>query len=370
MPERAKAIEKKRLVHLAPNAFSLRSAKMTVGVLRYGYHEPVAVIDPEQAGKTAEEVVGCGGDTPVVATLEETLKFGPEAVLVGIAPAGGRLPADMKETLLRAIEHGLDVYAGLHDFLEDDPDISAAAAQRGVRLWDIRKPPGGLPVGGARCRNAKSYIALMVGSDCAIGKMTAALEIDRAAHRKGIKTEFIATGQCGIAIAGWGSPVDAIPGDFMAGCVERDVLSADGDAEIILVEGQGALLHPGYSAVTLGLLHGACPDGLILNHMVTRKTVTSNPDIRIPALAEVVRLYQELAAPMKPTALVGTALNTFGLSESEARRAVSEAEDSLGVPATDPVRYGAEKLVEALQQHRREVGKHTSDAAEATASGT
>ncbi len=357
MPERAKAIEKKRLVHLAPGAFSLRSAKMAVGVLRYGYHESVAVIDPEQAGKTTNEVIGCGGDTPIVATLEETFKFNPQAVLVGIAPAGGRLPADMKATLLSAIEHGLDVYAGLHDFLQDDPEISAAAARKGVRLWDIRKPEPTLPVGGSLCRNAKSYVALMVGSDCAIGKMTAALEIDRAAKKQGIRTEFIATGQCGIAIAGWGSPIDAVPGDFMAGCVERDILAADGEAEIILVEGQGALLHPGYSAVTLGLIHGSCPDGLVLNHMVTRTTITSNPHIRIPPLPEVVQPYLDMAGLMKPTALAATALNTFGVSDSEARKAVREAEEALGVPATDPVRYGAGKLVEALQEHRRKVGK-------------
>lgn len=357
MPERAKAIEKKRLIHLAPNAFTIRTAKMTVGVLRYGYHENLAVIDPERAGKTSEECIGFGGDIPVVATLEEALRHEPEALLVGISPPGGRLPADMKQTLLQAIEAGLDIYAGLHDFLERDPDIAGAAARKGIRLWDIRKPPPNMPVGGGLCRWAESYVALMVGSDCAIGKMTAALEIHRAARGKGIASEFIATGQCGIAIAGWGSPIDAIPGDFMAGCVERDVLAADGDADIILVEGQGSLLHPGFSSVTLGLLHGSCPDGLILNHMPSRPEISSHPEIAIPPLPEVVQQYLDLAKPLKPTELVGIALNTYGMAEDDAHQAIRDAERACGVPATDVVRFGAGKLVEAMQKHRRQVGK-------------
>lgn len=357
MQKKHTAIPKKRLVHLAEGKFSLRSSKMTTGVLRYGYHENVAVIDSTKAGQTAQQVVGWGGDCPVVASLEESLKFKPEAILVGITPTGGRLPEDLRRVLLKAIDHGLDVYAGLHDFLTDDAELVAAAKAKGVMLWDIRKPGKQLPVGGGLTRYIKNYVSLMVGSDCAIGKMTVALEIDIAAKKRGIKSEFVATGQCGIAIAGWGSPVDAIAGDFMAGCVERDVLSCP-DADLILVEGQGSLLHPGFSSVTLGLLHGACPDSMILCHQTTRKEVSNIREIPIPSLNEVMAPYIQLLKPMKPNAkFVGVSLNTSGVSDEEARAAIAAAEKETGLPATDPVRYGPEKLVDALDAHRKAIGK-------------
>jgi uncharacterized NAD-dependent epimerase/dehydratase family protein len=350
------AIPPKKLIHLAEGKFSLRNSKMTTGVLRYGYHTNLAVIDSTQAGKTAEQVIGFGGKVPVVASLKEALAFGPEAMLIGITPPGGQLPDYMRKAILEAIEAGLDVYAGLHDFMEDDPEISAAAKAKGVKLWDIRRPGRKLPVGGGLARWSKSYISLMVGSDCAIGKMTVALEVDRCAQKRGIKTEFIATGQCGIAIAGWGSPIDAIPGDFMAGCVERDVMSVDGQADMILVEGQGSLLHPGFSSVTLALLHGSIPHSIILNHQLTRKEISNIKDVPIPSLTEVVRPYLDLASPFRRPHLVGISINTSGTSEEEALAAIAAAEKELGVPATDPIRFGPEKLVDALVAHKKLIG--------------
>lgn len=349
------SIQKKRIVHLAEANFTLRNAKMTTGVLRYGYHESVAVIDSFTAGKTAQEVVGCGGAVPVVSSLAEAMKCKPEALLIGITPSGGRLPEQMKTVCMEAISLGLDVYAGLHDFLNEDEDLARFAAEKGVRLWDIRRPPKHMPVGGGLCRWSKSYITLMVGSDCAIGKMTVALEIDLAAKRRKIRSEFVATGQCGIAIAGWGSPVDAIPGDFMAGMVERDVMSVDG-ADMILVEGQGSLLHPGFSSVTLGLLHGSIPHSLILCHQTTRKEVSKIKDVPIPPLPKVIQPYIDLASPFRKPEFVGVSLNTSGTTDEEARAAIEEAEKVCGVPATDPVRYGADKLVDALEAHRRKLG--------------
>lgn len=186
--------------------------------------------------------------------------------------------------------------------------------------------------------------------------MTVALEIDRNARRRGIGSAFVPTGQCGIAIAGWGSPIDAIPGDFMAGMVERDVLSRDG-ADMILVEGQGSLYHPGFSAVTLGLIHGACPHSLILCHQVGRTAISTVPDVPIPPLGEVAELYLALARTVRPECrVVGVSLNTSGVSGDEARRAVEEAEALLGIPATDPVRFGPDPLVDALEAHRIGLG--------------
>lgn len=356
MPTHHLAVEKKRIVHLAEGKFNLRTSKMTTGVIRYGYHDSVAVIDSTQMGRTAGEVLGFGGDIPVVGSLAEAMEFEPEAMLIGITPPGGRLPEDMRTIIIEAIALGLDVYAGLHDFLNEDEEISSAARDAGVRLWDLRKPPRSMPVGGALTRWAKSYISLMVGSDAAIGKMTVALEIHNMARARGIKSEFVATGQCGIAIAGWGSPIDAIPGDFMAGMVERDVMSCDG-ADMILVEGQGALLHPGFSSVTLGLLHGACPHSLILCHQTSRTGISTVRDVSIPPLNEVADQYLHMMRHLRPECrFVGVSLNTSGTSNEEARAAVEEAEALLGLPATDPVRFGPEKLVDALENHRRELG--------------
>ncbi|MCC5875486.1 MAG: DUF1611 domain-containing protein [Candidatus Sumerlaeia bacterium] len=350
------AIEKKRIVHLAEGKFNLRTSKMTTGVIRYGYHDSVAVIDSTKIGKTAEDVLGFGGDVPVVGSLAEAMKFEPEALLIGITPPGGRLPEDMRTVIIEAIALGLDVYAGLHDFLNEDEEIASAAKDQGVMLWDLRKPPRSMPVGGGLTRWSKSYISLMVGSDAAIGKMTVALEIHNKARERGINSEFVATGQCGIAIAGWGSPIDAIPGDFMAGVVERDVLSCDG-ADMILVEGQGSLYHPGFSSVTLGLIHGACPHSLILCHQSSRTEISNIRDRPIPPLNEVADHYLAFVHSFRPECrVVGVSLNTSGTSNEEARAAVEEAEALLGVPATDPIRFGPDKLVDALENHRRELG--------------
>jgi uncharacterized NAD-dependent epimerase/dehydratase family protein len=302
-------------------------------------------------------VIGFGGPVPVVATLAETMKWKPEAVLVGITPPGGRLPEDLKKTLLEAIDHGCDVYCGLHDFITEDEDLVAAAKAKQVRLWDIRKPPKHMPVGTGLARNSKSYISLMVGTDCAIGKMTVALEIQRHAQKQGIKAEFVATGQCGIAIAGWGSPIDAIPGDFMAGMVEKDCLQCEG-ADMILVEGQGSLYHPGFSSVTLALIHGSCPDSMILCCMLSRKQISNINNMPIPSLDKVADLYLTTARVVSPHCrIVGVSINSVGTSEQEVKDAIREYERLLGVPATDPVRFGPQKLIEALQTHRRLVGK-------------
>lgn len=357
MSDKEKAAAAHRVVHYGEGAFSIRSTKMTTGVLRYGRQTSVAVIDSTKVGKTAEEVIGFGGKVPVVASLADAMKFAPDTFLVGTTPVGGRVDVPLRKAILEAIDRGLHVHAGLHDFLTNDPEISAAAAKKGVELKDLRKPEPNLPVGKGLCRWSKSYISLMVGTDCATGKMTVALEIDRAARARGIKSEFVATGQCGIAIAGWGSPIDAIAGDFMAGAVERDILSVDGQADFILVEGQGSLLHPGFSSVTLALLHGACPHSLILNAQVTRTEISNMTGrIPIPSLDKVIKPYIDLAEPIRPTKLVAVSVNSYGVTEQEARDYIKAAEDLLQVPANDPVRFGADNLVDAIEAHRKSIG--------------
>jgi uncharacterized NAD-dependent epimerase/dehydratase family protein len=197
-----------------------------------------------------------------------------------------------------------------------------------------------------------AYVILAVGTDCNVGKMTVQLELRNEFSRRGHRVRFVATGQTGIFIEGWGIAVDAVVADFIAGAAERLVLQGAEDADILLVEGQGSLIHPGYSGVTLGLLHGTCPDALILCHQVTRDYIGDyhgrEPWVRIPPLSEMIEIYESAAAPVRPTRVIGIALNTFDLDDERARAAVRRATDETGLPATDPVRFGPAPLVETI----------------------
>ncbi|MFL5954605.1 MAG: DUF1611 domain-containing protein [Gaiellaceae bacterium] len=318
--------------------------KTAHGVIRYRPEHVVALLDSER-----EE-----GDTqdgfPVVRTVAEALQHGPTTALVGVATQGGRFPPAWRDLLEEAIRAGLDVENGLHEFISDDPQLAALAAAHGVELRDLRKPPPNLnvPTGANLTHDAK--VVLTVGSDCAIGKMTVSLELDREARRRGIKSEFVPTGQTGIAIAGWGISVDAVVADFIAGAAERLVLEGvERGGELLIVEGQGSLLHPFYSGVTLGLVHGSAPHAYVLCHKAGETIVDGDERFPIPPLSELVDLHRRTSLLARPAQVVAIALNTRDLDEAAARRAVEEAEAETGLPADDPVRFGAGKLVDALE---------------------
>src|SRR5438445_468888 len=191
----------------------------------------------------------------------------------------------------------------------------------------------------------------MVGSDCATGKMTAALELDREAQKRGLNSAFVATGQTGIMISGNGLPADRIISDFVAGMVEEMVLDLSNQHDWVFVEGQGALNHPGYSPVTLGLIHGAMPDAMIFSHLAGSKTIEGYAHCPLPPLPQLVQLNEQMVnviRPERPCKVVGLALMTIHLSEQEARDAIKQAEDETGLPTTDVVRFGAGKLMDAL----------------------
>jgi uncharacterized NAD-dependent epimerase/dehydratase family protein len=334
-------------------------AKTTRGVLRYSPHESIGLIDTQTAGKTAQEMMGTGGDAPIRATLREFLDSAqrPDTLVIGITPVGGRLPDNMRAIVLEALNEGLEVWSGLHQFLNEDDEMMSAAAISGARIWDVRRPPRVMPVGGGLAANCKSYTCLTVGSDCAVGKMTASLEVQLEGNSRGQKHEFVATGQTGMMISGWGHPIDAIPGDFMAGCVEKDCMSVDGQCDVIHIEGQGSLYHLGFSSVTLALMHGAMPDGFILVHQPSRISISNRDHIIIPPLDEVAQFYLDVMARSKPTKFLGVALNTFGMDDASARAALEDAARVTGVPATDASRYGAGVLVDAIDAHRKQIGK-------------
>lgn len=315
--------------------------KTMFGVIRYGSDPVVAVLDSRRAGLDVE-------GTPIVASVAEALAHEPTTALVGVAPSGGRLPAAWRAILVEAIGAGLDVEAGMHEFLADDPELAELAAARGVELRDLRRPPSDLSVPtGANLTHGASVV-LTVGSDCAIGKKTVALELDLAARARGLASVFVPTGQTGIMIARWGIAVDAVVADFLAGAAERLVVEGAGRGELLWVEGQGSLVHPQYSGVTLGLFHGSAPHALVLCHMAGETHIEGMPEHPIPPLRALVDLYERAALPARPATVAAIALNTARLGEEAARRAVADAEEVTGIPADDPVRFGSIKLLDAV----------------------
>ena len=273
-------------------------------------------------------------------------------MLIGIAPAGGQLPPEWRGWLKTAIERRLEIWSGLHTFIGDDPELGALARAKQVRILDARKPPADLPIADGRAAEVDAYVLLAVGSDCNVGKMTAMLELRKGLVARGQKTSFVATGQTGIFIEGWGIAVDAVVADFIAGAAERLVVQGAQGNDIVLVEGQGSLIHPGYSGVTLGLLHGSCPDGLILCHQATREYLGDyhgrDPWVKIPPYRALIDIYERAMAPVRPTRTIGICLNTFDMSDRDARAAIARATAETGLPATDPVRYDPGPLVEAI----------------------
>ncbi len=343
-----------RFLIIADGEFGPLSSKTANSCIRYFPERIVAVFDRKQAGTTAQQVLGFGGSIPVVGDFERGIAMGKgaTAVLVGIAPAGGKLPDEWKSWLRTAIERGLEVWSGLHTFIGDDPDLGPLARSRGVRILDARRPPPQLPIADGRAAEVDALVVLAVGSDCNVGKMTAQLQLRDALVKRGHKTSFVATGQTGIFIEGWGIAVDAVVADFIAGAAEQLVLQGAKGNDIVLVEGQGSLIHPGYSGVTLGLLHGSCPDALILCHQATRDYIGDyhgrEPWVRIPPYTEMIEIYERAAQPVHPTKVIGICLNTYDMDEGAAQDAVARAAEETGLPATDPVRFDPTPLVDAI----------------------
>jgi uncharacterized NAD-dependent epimerase/dehydratase family protein len=347
-------IPQHRFLIIADGDFGPLTSKTANSCIRYFPERIVAVFDRKQAGKTVQEVLGFGGNIPVVGDFERGLSQGKgaTAVMVGIAPAGGRLPDEWKTWLRSAIEKKLEIWSGLHTFIGDDPELAALAKARGVRIFDARKPPANLPIADGRAAEVDALVVLAVGSDCNVGKMTAQLQLRDQLVKRGHRTSFVATGQTGIFIEGWGIAVDAVVADFVAGAAEQLVLQGATDNDIVLVEGQGSLIHPGYSGVTLGLLHGSCPDALILCHQVTRDYIGDyhgrEPWVKIPSYAELIDIHERAAQPVHPTKVIGISLNTYDMDEAAARDAVAKAAEETGLPATDPVRFDSDVLVDAI----------------------
>jgi uncharacterized NAD-dependent epimerase/dehydratase family protein len=332
----------RRYAILAEGWFANRHAKTAHGLIAYGRDEVVAVIDSTLAGSRVLEVMpDLRRDAPIVGTLHEALERSPTSILVGLAPAGGQLPEEWMETLKEAADAGLELVSGLHQRIA--PRFPEA------KVWDVREPPENVPLFSGEGFAVESKVALTVGTNSAIGKMTATLELEIAARKREISTEFVATGQTGIAIAGWGVCVDAVVSDFAAGVAEQLVLgAAETSPDLILVEGQGSIAHPAYSGVTMALLHGSCPDCLILCADASDEAVFAG--VPRPDVGPIARLYEGVAALVKPAPVVAVSVNTKGLDEDAAQIFVDRIAATTGLPSADPVRDLATPILDAVMR--------------------
>ena len=333
------------------------SGKTGLAMLRYRSGPIVAVIDPAFAGAELKAITGIDRAVPVVADMAAALAYGPEVAVVGLAPSGGRLPPEMRADVLAGLQAGLSLASGLHSRLADDPEFAAIPLRSGQWIWDLRQEPEGLEVATARAAALPCRRLLAVGSDMAVGKMSACLELQAEARRRGLDARFVGTGQAGILIAGSGVALDAVRVDYAAGAVEAAVLEAAGGAgpeTLVLVEGQGSLGHPG-STATLPLLRGSQPTDLLLVHRAGQTHVRTRPGaapVPVPPLPELIAALEALAALARPDGLRprvrAVALNTARLAGAEVEAAIAATAAETGLPSADPVRQGAASLLEAV----------------------
>jgi len=343
---------RQRLVILAEGEFGEIGSKTAMGVIRYGRDVIVAVLDSTRAGGNVRDVMDEGYDIPIVADLTDALPGRPTAILLGTAPAGGKLPPSWRAIVLTAIRAGLDVRSGLHTLLGDDPELAAAASAAGVEIIDYRRPPSREEVSSGRSHLPGKKVILTVGTDCALGKMSVALELRKAAVSAGLSAVFVPTGQTGMMIDGWGVSVDRVISDFLDGTCEWLVEQAEAMGDWIFVEGQGAIDHPAYSPVTLGLIHGCAPQAMVMVHQPGRTHHHGWEDTRyaLRPMSELIPLHEQLAGLMAPSVVAAVALNTSLLDDGAARREIARTADELGLPCDDPYRYGGERLLDALRE--------------------
>jgi uncharacterized NAD-dependent epimerase/dehydratase family protein len=345
----------RRLLILTEGRFQPHDGKTAMGVIRYGSDRVVALLDSVIAGRNVREWLP-GHDIPIVAELAEAMALPepPDSLLIGIAPTGGKLPPAWRRSILAAIDAGLEIRSGLHTLLGDDQEFSAAAGAAGVRIVDYRRPPERHETAVGRPHAAGKRVILTVGTDCAIGKMSVALELRKAGLAAGDAAVFVPTGQTGMMIDGWGVAVDRVIADFLQGTVEWLVEEGEARGDWVIVEGQGSLDHPAYSSVTLGLIHGATPHAMVMVHKpgLAVHDFDHRPDVSFPIarLPEFIRLHEAVAAAVAPSRVVAVALNTSLIAEdAEARRVIEATSAETGLPADDPVRFGGARLWSAIR---------------------
>jgi uncharacterized NAD-dependent epimerase/dehydratase family protein len=326
-------------------------AKTAMSLVKYRSQDVLGLLDGTQAGQTAGELLGIGGEIPVVASLDDV--DSPDSLVLGIAPPGGKVPTEWREIIVEAIGRGLDIVSGLHEFLSNDAELSELATKHGVRIVDVRKNNEDTLSDCVEFRPGCLRIHT-VGHDCTVGKMVASLEVQLGLVERGIDAHFVATGQTGIMVSGEGTPIDCVVSDFVNGAAERLVLQSQ-HHDVLLIEGQGSVVHPRFSGVTLGLLHGCAPQGLILCYEVGRETVKGLDHVPIEPLGKLRDFYETIASVRYPCKVIGVAMNSRHVDEDAAERERVRVEAELGVPVCDVYRHGSGPLVEAVLALREEL---------------
>lgn len=336
----------RRVVVLTHGRFPDR-AKTALGVMRYGRFDVVAVLDSELAGTRVHDHVSSVPDAPIVGNLEEI--DDADALLIGVAPIGGGFEETWRDDVRTALSRGWKLIAGLHTFLEDDDEFKQLATDNDASIWDVRRPPPGLSVADGIADSVEARVILTVGTDCSVGKMTTTFELAQECASHGYDAAVIPTGQTGIMIEQWGYPVDRVISDFVAGAVEDLVLERGDDHDILIVEGQGSIVHPAYSAVTCGILHGAMPDALVLCHEAGRDRVNGYESFDLFPVERIAQLYETIAEPVAAAPVVAGSLNTRTIEHNEeAMDAVAAMEQRLDIPCADVVRFEPTPVLEAI----------------------
>ena len=367
--------EKTCLSILCEGFTGTRHAKTATGVVKYGNWQVKSIIDSSNIGKSFIELSKINtrsnssldhssnkvlNDIPIVKNLEDALQISKiDALLIGIAPVGGQIPETWIQIIKEAISKKIHIISGLHEFLNEIPELASLAKEKEILLWDVRNPElysssASQSVAKQKPRPEKLKVITMVGSDCNVGKMCTALEIVQEIKKHKRKAEFLATGQTGIMISGSGVPLDRVIGDFMAGSIENELhkIIQEKDPEFIIVEGQGSLLHPGYSGVTLSLIHGSNPEYLVLCLKAGLEYIQGDYKVKIPSVTELIEIYETASAwiqtSSQSTKIIGISINTSELDEVSAYKLLKDIESETQLPATDPIRYGTENICKRI----------------------
>ncbi|MEW4565493.1 DUF1611 domain-containing protein [Bremerella sp. JC770] len=341
----------RRIIIMTDGFSSPFLAKTAMSLIRYRGDHVTAVLETAADGENAADVFGVGETIPLISSLLEAPDA--DAVYVGIAPPGGKLPGDWRDLLKQAIRRRLDIVSGLHDFLMDDPELVALAQEHGAQLIDVRRNQY-RDIADAKPFRQDCIRIHTVGQDCALGKMVTTLEVEHGLSRRGESAAFVATGQTGIMVSGRGVPIDCVVSDFVNGTIEHHIRQVE-DHDFLLIEGQGSIGHPAYSSVTAGLLHGSAPHGLIYCYEAGRTHVGGIEHFPLHSHQDLIRTYETLANVRHPCRVIGVAVNTRNLTEEQAYAELAQARETLGLPVCDVYRTGAGPLVDAAMKLRQEV---------------